>query len=100
MSATNNSGRLSAYLHEMLSVAKLIEISDEIVRYKFLQALPSTIAPQVIASQKDLNHSQLGRLANELMPLSNNDKAFVVQRPLSTLNNSEIIKENTAKTLR
>ena len=72
----------------MLSVAKRIRISDDIVRHKFLQALPSTISP-VIASQKDLNHTQLGRLADELMPLLNNDKAFVVQRPLSTKNNSQ-----------
>ena len=88
MSATIISGRPSAYLHEMLSVAKRICISDDIVRYKFLQALPSTIAP-VITSQKDLNHTQLGRLADELMPLLNNDKAFVLQRPLSTKNNSQ-----------
>ena len=67
MSATTISGRPSPYLHEMLSVAKRIGISDDIVRHKFLQALPSTISP-VIASQKDLNHTQLGRLADELMP--------------------------------
>ena len=88
MLTTTISGRPSAYLHEMLSVAKRIGISDDIVRHRFLQALPSAIAP-VIASQKDLNHTQLGRLANELMPLLNNDKAFVVQRPLSTKNNSQ-----------
>ena len=88
MSATTISGRPSAYLHEMLSVAKRIGISDDIVRHKFLQALPSTISP-VIASQKDLNHTQLGRLPDELMPLLNNGKAFIVQRPLSTKNNSQ-----------
>ena len=88
MSATTISGRPSAYLHEMLSVAKRIGISDNIVTHKFQQALPSTISP-VIASQKNLNHTQLGRLADKLMPLLNNDKAFVVQRPLSTKNNSQ-----------
>ena len=88
MSATTISGRPSAYLHELLAVAKRIGISDDIVRHKFLQALPSTISP-VIASQKDLNHTQLGRFADELMPLLNNDKAFVVERPLSTKNNSQ-----------
>ena len=85
--ATTISGRPSAYLHEMLSLAKRIRISDDIVRYKFLQALPSAISP-VIASQKDLNHTEHGRLVDELMPLLNNVKAFVVQRPLSTKNNS------------
>ena len=72
----------------MFTVAKQIGISDDIVRHEFLQALPSTISP-VIASQKDLNHTQLGRLADELMPLLNNDKAFVVQRRLSTKNDSQ-----------
>ena len=52
MSATTISGRPSAYLHEMLVVAKRIGINDDIVRHKFRQALPSTISP-VIASQKD-----------------------------------------------
>ena len=88
MSATTISGRPSAYLHEMLAVAKRIGISDNIVRHKFLQELPSTIY-LVIASQKDLNHTQLGRLADELMPSLNNDKAFVVQQPLSSKNNSQ-----------
>ena len=60
MSATIISGRPSAYLHEMLSVAKRIGISDDIARHKFLRALPPTISP-VIASQKDLNHTQLSR---------------------------------------
>ena len=84
MSARTISGRPSACSHEMLSVAKQIEISDDIVRHKFLPALSP-----VIASQKDLNHTQLGKLADELMQLLNNDKAFVVQRPLSTKNNSQ-----------
>ena len=88
MSATTITGRPSAYLHEMLSVAKRIGISDDIVRHKFLQALHSSISP-VVASQKDVTHTQLGRLADELMPLLNNDKAFVVQRPVSTKNNSQ-----------
>ena len=77
MSAPTISGRSSAHQHEMLAVAKQIGISDDIVRHKFLQALPSTIYP-VITSQKDLNHTQLGKLADELMPLLNNNKAFVV----------------------
>ncbi len=88
MSATTISGRPSAYLHEMLSVAKRIDIGEDIVRHKFLQALPPEIAP-VIASQKDLNPTQLGRLADELMPLLNNDKACFVQRPLSTQNSAQ-----------
>ena len=53
-------------MHEMLSVAKRIGISEDIVRYSFLRALSSTISP-VIASEKDLNPSLLGKLAEELV---------------------------------
>ena len=39
---------LCTYLHKMLSVAKLIEISDDLVRHKFLLALPSTISSVIV----------------------------------------------------
>ena len=58
----------------MLSIAKRIGIGEEIVIHKFLQALPTTISP-VSASQKELSPTQLGKLADELMPLLNNINA-------------------------
>ena len=45
MSTSTISERLSAYLYEMLSVAKRTGNSDDTVRHKFLRALPSTIFP-------------------------------------------------------
>ena len=58
----------------MLSIAKRISIGEEIVIHKFLLALPATISP-VIASQKELSPTQLGKLSDELMPLLNNINA-------------------------
>ena len=74
MSTTTITGRPSTYLQEMLSIAKRIGIGEEIVIHKFLQALPATISP-VIASQKELSPTQLGKLVDELMPLLNNTNA-------------------------
>ena len=67
MKTTTISGRPSVYLQEMINTASRIGVTDDIIRHKFLQALPSTISP-VIASQKELNLSQLGNLADELLP--------------------------------
>ena len=66
MSTTTITGHPSTYLQEMLSIAKRIGIREEIVIHKFLQAQPATISP-VIASQKELSPTQLGKLADELM---------------------------------
>ena len=67
MKTTSISGRPSVDLQEMINTASRIGVTDDIIRHKFLQALPSTISP-VIASQKELNLSQLGNLADELLP--------------------------------
>ena len=72
MQTRSMTGRPSVYMHEMLSIAERIGISDDIVRHKFIQALPPSLAP-VIATQKDLTPTQLGSLADELMPLLNKD---------------------------
>ena len=70
MKSSTITGKPSVFLQEMLSIAKQIGIDDQLVRHKFLQALPHNIAP-VIASQKELKLEQLGKLADELMPLLN-----------------------------
>ena len=44
-----------------------VGVGDELVRHKFIQALPSSVAP-VVAAQKDLSLDQLSRLADELLP--------------------------------
>ena len=71
------SGRPSLYLNEMITLADRTEIG-EVVRHQFIQALPPSISP-VIASQKDLSLSQLGLLADELLPYFNSNTVNAVQ---------------------
>ena len=70
----------------MLSIAKRIGIGEEIVIHKFFQAIPATIF-SVIASQKELSLTQLGKLADELMPLLNNINATAFTAQHSTQKN-------------
>ena len=70
MAETSITGRPSAYLRDLQRLARDISAGEDIVRHKFLQALPPNLAP-VIASQKTTPLSQLGTLADELLPLIN-----------------------------
>lgn len=67
---TTLSGRPSVFLHELHSIAKKVGVGEELVRHKFLNALPKNIAP-IAASQKTLDLTHLGILADELMPYLN-----------------------------
>ena len=67
MQTTTMTGRPSIYLQELMSTAEKIGVGEDIIRHKFIQALPSSISP-VIASQGDLEISRLGKLADELLP--------------------------------
>lgn len=69
MSSTVMTGRPSSYLREMEQVAAKVGFGEEFIRHKFLQALPSSISP-ALATQQDLTLSQLGSMADELIPLS------------------------------
>lgn len=61
-------GRPSAYMNELLSIATKVGVSEDLVRHKFTQALPSTIGT-VLAAQKELPLSQLPKLGDELLLL-------------------------------
>ena len=63
-------GRPSVYLREIQKVASQVGASDDLVRHKFVTALPTTISP-ILATQKSLTLAQLGSMADELMPLHN-----------------------------
>ena len=80
MKTTSISGRPSIYLQEMISTAERIGVTNDIIRHKFLQALPPTISP-VVASQKDLSLIQLGNLADELLPYFSRSAVMAVQPP-------------------
>ena len=70
MQTTTMTGRPSVYLQELISTAEKLGVGEDIIRHKFIQALPSSISP-VIASQGDLEISRLGKLADELLPYMN-----------------------------
>ena len=71
ISSTHLHGRPSAYLTEITQIARKVGVAEDLVRHKFLQSVPSNIAP-VLATQKDLILPQLGRLADELVPFKTN----------------------------
>lgn len=72
ISTTTMTGRPSLFLQEIMQVAAKLNVNDDLIRHKFIQALPSTISP-VIAASKDLSLTQLGNLADELMPFTNSN---------------------------
>lgn len=61
-------GRPSHFLAEMKRVAAKVGVSDELVRHKFQQAVPHSMAP-ILASQKGSSLDDLGKLADELLSL-------------------------------
>lgn len=71
-SASKMTGRPSYYLQELQSIASKVGVGEDLIRHQFLQALPTRISP-VLAAQKTLSLSQLGTLADELMPFTNSD---------------------------
>ena len=61
-------GRPSLFLSELRKIAEKVGVGDELIRHKFLQSLPTGIAA-ALASQRETSLSQLGKLADELLPL-------------------------------
>ena len=76
ISKTTLSGRPSIFLQELNSVAKKVGVGEDLIRHKFVNSLPSNISP-VLAAQKTLSLTQLGTLADELMPLLNDQVSSV-----------------------
>lgn len=77
ISTTTMTGRPSAFLQDISSTARKLGVSEDLVRHKFIQALPSSISP-VVATQKTLSLQQLGKLADELMPFAQS-QCFMVK---------------------
>ena len=67
ISTTVMMGKPSQFLNEIQKAASKVGVGEELVRHKFLQALPHTISP-IIATQKGTPLKDLGQLADELMP--------------------------------
>lgn len=70
ISSTTMTGRPSTYLRQLQQIGSKTKVGDDLVRHKFIQSLPGTIAP-ALATQKTLTLTQLGSMADELMPLHN-----------------------------
>lgn len=81
---TKMTGQPSLYLRVLQSLAAKAGIGDceQLIRHKFLAALPNTISPAV-AAQQTWTLTQLGTLADELMPMHNNI-CNLTQRPEAT----------------
>ena len=96
MQTTTMTGRPSIYLQELMSTAEKIGVGEDIVRHKFIQALPSSISP-VIASQGDLDLSRLGKLADELLPYLSKSVMSVPQQQQKHGNSSPINKSSVPR---
>lgn len=69
-------GRPSLFLSELREIADKVGVGDDLIRHKFVQSLPTGIAA-ALASQRELSLSQLGKLADELLPLVQGSQASV-----------------------
>lgn len=89
MQKTNILGKPSLYLQEMVNLAERIELGEDIIKHKFIKALPSHISP-VLAASSDLDLNGLGKLADTLMMYIPNDKSImnVDKSTSSTFNNT------------
>ena len=70
ISKTVMTGRPSEFLSELRELASKVGVGDELIRHKFIQSLPAAMAT-VLAAQRDLTLVQMGKLADELVPLVN-----------------------------
>ena len=68
ISRTQMTGRPSAFLHELRDTASKVGVGEELVRHKMIKSLPPSVGA-VLAAQRDLTLTQLGQLADELVPL-------------------------------
>lgn len=79
-------GRPSQRLAEMRRIAGQVGANEDLVRNRFNQILPSSIAP-IIAAQTSTPLDDLGRLADELLPLASRcDSVLTVNSGRSNAN--------------
>ena len=70
ISTATLTGKPSNTLRQMENIANKIGVCDELLRHKFVQNLPTTIAP-TIAAQTELSLDKLGAMADDLILLHN-----------------------------
>ena len=74
---TTLTGRPSHHLNEMRRIASKVGVTDDFLRHRFQQALPSNVAP-IIASQTSLDLDAIGKLADELVTLFPRDEVCAI----------------------
>lgn len=62
-------GKPSQFLRDLQCQAQKVGIGDDLIRHQFLQAIPHSVAP-VLAAQTGLSLDELGKLADDLVPLA------------------------------
>lgn len=67
IAAAPATGKPSMYLKELQKIARKVNVGDDLVRHKFINSLPSNIAP-VAAAQTTLSLTQLGAMVDDLVP--------------------------------
>lgn len=73
-------GRPSEKLTILKKTAERVGVADDFLRHRFIQSLPSSIAP-ALAAQTSLNLMELGKLADDLQCYSRNEgQISVVQK--------------------
>lgn len=98
LSSTRLTGRPSMYLKEIISLAAPIAIGEDMIRHKFIQALPQSISA-VIASQSNLDLTALGKLADDLLPyFSNQASAMNVQQTAAAATSNTNYNRNYDRT--
>ena len=93
-------GRPSQYLNDIQQTALKVGVGEDLIKHKFIQALPPSIGP-IIASQKDLTLTQLGKLSDELLPFAQQSTINLVperQRNLTRGNSSTNKNQNLSVT--
>jgi hypothetical protein len=70
-------GKPSHFLAEMKRAAAKVGVGEDLVRIRFQQSLPSQVGP-IIAAQRSANLDELGKLADELLILSNRSESVAV----------------------
>lgn len=69
ISNTKITDRPSDYLRELLSTASKVTVGDKLVRHQSIQALLLTITPAAVVAAQILSLSELGTLAEEILPV-------------------------------
>lgn len=77
ISTTVMTGRPSIFLQELSTIAGKVNVGEDLLRHKFLQALPPPVN-SILGAQRELPLRQLGNLADELLPLSKRDQCAAI----------------------